>query len=87
MSLALYASPINNDEPMTTMNNMHNNSMRNNSMNNNSMHNISTHNNMDKKRNTKKTIKNRSPPHVQKIIKTKYKSISIDISKPTQVII
>ena len=78
MSLALYASPINNDEPMTTMNNMHNNSMRNNSMNNsthnNSMHNISTHNNMDKKRNTKKTIKNRSPPHVQKMIKTIYES-------------
>jgi hypothetical protein len=59
MSLALYASPINNDEPM-------NNSMNNNSMNNN--------NNIDKKRNIRKTIKNRSPPHVQKMIKTIYES-------------
>jgi hypothetical protein len=52
MSLALYASPINNDEPM----------------NNN------TNNNIDKKRNVRKTIKNRSPPHVQKMIKTIYES-------------
>jgi len=59
MSLALYASPINNDEPM-------NNSM-NNTMNNNN-------NNIDKKRNIRKTIKNRSPPHVQKMIKTIYES-------------
>ena len=44
MSLALYASPINNDEPMN------NNSMNNNSMNNN---------NIDKKRNIRKTIKNK----------------------------
>jgi hypothetical protein len=55
MSLALYASPINNDEPI------------NNSMN-------SMNNNIDKKRNTRKTIKNRSPPHVQKMIKTIYES-------------
>ena len=60
MSLALYASPINNDEPIN------NNSINNNSMNNN--------NNIDKKRNIRKTIKNRSPPHVQKMIKTIYDS-------------
>ena len=59
MSLALYASPINNDEPMNTS--------MNTSMNNNS-------NTIDKKRNTRKTIKNRSPPHVQKMIKTIYES-------------
>lgn len=63
MSLALYASPINNDE--------HINSINNNSMNNNSMNNS---NNIDKKRNSRKTIKNRSPPHVQKMIKTIYES-------------
>lgn len=57
MSLALYASPINNDEPM--------NNIMNNSINNN---------NIDKKRNIRKTIKNRSPPHVQKMIKTIYDS-------------
>ena len=62
MSLALYASPINNDEPMSNMNN---------SMNNNNMN----KNNIDKKRNIRKTtIKNRSPPHVQKMIKTIYES-------------
>ena len=55
MSLALYASPINNDEHM------------NNSTNNNM-------NNIDKKRNVRKTIKNRSPPHVEKMIKTIYES-------------
>lgn len=49
MSLALYASPINNDE----------------NINNNTI---------DKKRNTRKTIKNRSPPHVQKMMKTMYDS-------------
>jgi hypothetical protein len=54
MSLALYASPINNDEPINNMNSMNNN--------------------MDKKRNTRKTIKNRSAPHVQKMIKTIYES-------------
>jgi len=65
MSLALYASPINNDEPINnSMNNSMNNAM-NNSMNNN---------NIDKKRNFRKTIKNRSPPHVQKMIKTIYES-------------
>jgi hypothetical protein len=55
MSLALYASPINNDESMDNINNMNNN-------------------NIDKKRNMRKTIKNRSPPHVQKMIKTIYES-------------
>ena len=59
MSLALYASPINNDESINNMNNIMNN------MNSN---------NIDKKRNVRKTIKNRSPPHVQKMIKTIYES-------------
>ena len=64
MSLALYASPINNDEHINNNNNMN---MNMNNSNNNS-------NNIDKKRNIRKTIKNRSAPHVQKMIKTIYES-------------